>query len=281
MKNITVIGIRKSRILINMLLGVALVGCIIFCAIMWACYQMNSEFEFWLKNGVEVEAEITDAKYFETVNNVSGSVMYDKRWVTYYTYTASNNTVYSGTAYAYRSNNPSDAEQIAKSKIGTTVAVIIDPNSNNSRLGKLNDISVEYTKDLVIAIISCLPVLFILYLLVYRGIFRSVQNYRIRKKVGVSTVEKVTEDSPKYVNEDIDKLLYPEAISQGEVTKVIKWIVCYVKVKYQDENGKLKEKWARAWFSHREAKFLKHKKFINIVPYKNTYGILEEMPITK
>ena len=177
MKNITVIGIRKSRILINMLLGVALVGCIIFCAIMWACYQMNSVFEFWLKNGVEVEAEITEAKYFETVDNVSGSVMYDQRWVTYYTYTASDNTVYSGTAYVYRSNNPSDAGEIAKSKIGTTVTVIIDQNSNNSRLGKLNDISVEYTKDLVVAIISCLPVLLILYLLVYRGIFRSVQNY--------------------------------------------------------------------------------------------------------
>lgn len=79
MENITLVGIRKSRILINMLLGVALVGCIIFCAIMWACYQMNSEFEFWLKNGVEVEAEITDAKYFETVDNVSDSVMYDRR----------------------------------------------------------------------------------------------------------------------------------------------------------------------------------------------------------
>lgn len=135
MDNTTVIGIRKSRILINMLLGVALVGCIIFCAIMWACYQMNSVFEFWLKNGVEVEAEITDAKYFETVDNVSGSVMYDQRWVTYYTYTASDNTVYSGTAYVYRSNNPSDAGEIAKSKIGTTVAIIIDTNSNNSRLG--------------------------------------------------------------------------------------------------------------------------------------------------
>ncbi len=281
MNNISVIGIRKSRILINMLLGVALVGCIIFCAIMWACYQMNSYFEFWLKNGVEVEAEITDAKYFETVDNVSDSVMYDSRWVTYYTYTAFDNTVYSGTAYVYRANNPNDAEQIAKSKIGTTVAVIIDPNSNNSRLGKLNDISVEYTKDLVVAIISCLPVLFILYLLVYRGIFRSVQNYKIRKKVGVSTVEKVTEDSPKYVNEDIDKLLHPEFITQGEVTKVWKWIVCYVKVKYQDENGLARERWARAWFTHKEVRFLQQKKTINIVPYKNTYGILEEMSATK
>ena len=277
MKNITVIGIRKSRILINMLLGVALVGCIILCAIMWACYSINSEFEYWLNNGIEVEATITEAKYLESSNNMGTHTSYDMRWVTIYTYISDDGTEYRGTAYVYRANKPSDAEEIAKSKIGTIVTVIIDPNSNNSRFGKLNDISVEYTKDLVVAIISCLPVLLILYLLAYRGIFRSVQNYKIRKKVGVSTVEKVTEDSPKYVNEDIDKLLYPEAISQGEVTKVLKWIVCYVKVKYQDENGATREKWARSWFTHKEAKFLQQKRTINIVPYKNTYGILEEM----
>lgn len=184
-------------------------------------------------------------------------------------------------AYVYRTNNPSDAEEIAKSKIGTTVAVIIVPNSDNSRLGKLNDISIEYTKDLVVAIVSCLPLLLILYLLVYRGIFRSVLNYKIRKKVGVSTVEKVTEDSPEYINEDKDKLLHPEFIAQGEVTKVFKWIVCYVKVKYKDENGATKEKWARSWFTHKEARYLQQKKTISIVPYKNSYGILEEMPAKK
>lgn len=113
--------------------------------------------------------------------------------------------------------------------------------------------------------------------MVYRGIFRSVLNYKIRKKVGVSTIEKVTEDSPKYINENIDKLLHPEVISQGEVTKVRKWIVCYVKVKYNDESGATREKWAQSWFTHKETKFLQEKKTITIVPYKNTYGILEKM----
>ncbi len=277
MDNITVIGIRKSRILINMLLGVAIVGCIIFSAVMWACYSINSEFEYWLNNGIEVEATITEAKYLESSNNMGTHTSYDMRWVTIYTYISDDGTEYRGTAYVYRSNKPSDAEEIAKSKIGTTVSVIIDPNSDNSRLGKLNDISVEYTKDLVVAIISCLPMLLTLYLLVYRGIFRSVLNYKIRKKVGVSTVEKVTEDSPKYINEDIDKLLHPEVISQGEVTKVRKWIVCYVKVKYNDESGATREQWAQSWFTHKETKFLQEKKTITIVPYKNTYGILEKI----
>ena len=262
-----------------MLLGVAIVGCIILSAVMWACYAVNSEFEYWLNNGLEVEATITEVKYLETINNSTSSPTppYDRRWVTIYTYISNNGTEYKGTAYVYRSNKPSDAEEIAKSKIGTTISVIIDPNSDNSRLGKLNDISVEYTKDLVVAIISCLPMLLTLYLLVYRGIFRSVLNYKIRKKVGVSTIEKVTEDSPKYINENIDKLLHPEVISQGEVTKVRKWIVCYVKVKYNDESGATREKWAQSWFTHKETKFLQEKKTITIVPYKNTYGILEKM----
>lgn len=277
MENITVIGIRKSRILINMLFGVAFVCCVIVCAIMWACYQMNSEFEYWLKNGIEVEAEITGAKYLESSNNMGTHTSYDMRWVTIYTYISDDGTEYRGTAYVYRANKPSDAEEIAKSKIGTTVSVIIDPYSENSRLGKLDDISLEYTKDLAVAIVSCLPVLLFLYLLSYRGIYRSFINYKIRKKVGVSTVEKVTEDSPKYINEDIDKLLHPEYILQGEVTKTVKWIVCYVKVKFQVESGVTREKWARSWFTHKETKYLQQKKTITIVPYKNTYGILEEM----
>ena len=78
----------------------------------------------------------------------------------------------------------------------------------------------------------------------------------------------------------LDKNILEQArnsVRDGEVTKVLKWIVCYVKVKYQDDNGVEREKWARSWFTHKEAKFLQQKKTINIVPYKNTYGILEKM----
>lgn len=92
-------------------------------------------------------------------------------------------------------------------------------------------------------------------------------NYKMRKRVG----EKVKD----FINaRDYNK----NTITEGEVTKTIKWIVGYVKVKYRDENEELQEKWARSWFTRKEAKFLEQKKIINIVPYKNTYGILEEMP---
>ena len=97
------------------------------------------------------------------------------------------------------------------------------------------------------------------YLLFYRGIYRNELDKKII--IGVEHREL--------------------PISQGEVTKVVKWVVCYVKVKYQDESGTTRERWARAWFTHKEAKFLQQKKTINIVPYKSTYGILEEMLAAK
>lgn len=280
-KNITVVGIRKSRILLNLLLGILAFSIILFSVILWTCYVINSEFEYWLNNGIEVKATITEAKYLESSNNMGTHTSYDMRWITIYSYISENGTEYKGTAYVYRANDPSDAEEMAKSKIGASTTIIIDPNSSESRHGRLSDLSVDYEKDLIIACFSILPVLFSLYLLIYRGIYRSWINYKIRKKVGVSTVEKVTEDSPKHINEDISKLLHPEVISQGEVTKVMKWIVCYVKVKYQDEQNITQEKWARDWFTHKESKFLQQKKTITIVPYKCTYGILEEIFETK
>lgn len=88
----------------------------------------------------------------------------------------------------------------------------------------------------------------------------------IRKRVG--------ERNKEFIR-DCD--YHKEFIKMGEVIKTRKWIVGYVKVKYKDEKGIIQEKWARSWFTRKETKFLEQKKFINIVPYKNTYGILEEM----
>ena len=130
----------------------------------------------------------------------------------------------------------------------------------------INKLTLTYERDYILAIIFCIPVPIALYLLIYRGIYRSVMNYKISKKVGDRDNDFV---SGTNFNAD--------AVKVGEVTKTRSWIVSYVKVKYQDEKNETQEKWARAWFTHKEAKFLKEKKTINIVPYKNTYGILEEM----
>lgn len=137
-KNITVVGIRKSRILLNLLLGILAFSIILFSVIMWGCYSINSEFEYWLNNGIEVKATITEAKYMESSNNSTSSptLSYDRRWITIYSYISENGTEYKGTAYVYRANNPSDAEEMAKSKIGSLTTIIIDPNSSESRHGR-------------------------------------------------------------------------------------------------------------------------------------------------
>ena len=44
---------------------------------------------------------------------------------------------------------------------------------------------------------------------------------------------------------------------------------------YFINNGVERERWARSWFTHKDAKYLHEKKTIKVVPYKNTYGILE------
>ena len=131
----------------------------------------------------------------------------------------------------------------------------------------MKNLQLTYKRDFALAIVFSIPVPLALYLLIYRGIYRSAINYKIRKKVGL--------EENDYIGVNKTNI---NAITMGEITKVWKWLVCYVKVKYQDDNGVTQEKWARSWFTRKEAKFLQQKK-ITIVPYKNTYGILEEMSI--
>ena len=257
------IGIKKNRVLISFLLVLLTVAFGLICFFVLSNYGHLSDYEYLSKNGIEVEAEIVDCIYHREANHSTGN------WVLIYEYKSEWGTVYRESIGHYSS------ESVAQEYLGKKITVIIDPNSSSSYSGlKLEDIittPADYAKGLSIAIIFSIPVPIVLYLLIYRCTYRNVLNKKIKKKVYGST----------YNNDRIIHTPLPNTVTQGEVTKVIKWIVCYVKVKYQDENGKLKEKWARAWFSHREAKFLKRKKFINIVPYKNTYGILEEILATQ
>lgn len=248
------VGINKSRMGINLTLILNFVAIAIICAIMWGLYQANYTNEYWLKNGIEVEAEYVEC----------GRGYEDNQGVFYY-------------YCRYRYVSPDGKEYYASEKfvhkedaiahIGTTIKIVIDPNSNDVRHVDLKNLTLTYERDFILAIIFCFPVPVAAYLLIYRGIYRSVLNYKIRKRAG--------QNEPDFMG---GKQYHQDAIKVGEVTKTRSWIVSYVKVKYENEKGITKEKWARAWFTRKEAKFLKEKKFINIVPYKNTYGILEQMP---
>lgn len=249
------IGINKNRMGANLAFILIFISMIIICAIMWARYEGNYEKENIIKNGIEAEAVCVHWYSDVDYRDMHRVIYYCK-----YKYVDANGKEY----YTYRRY---DKEQQAMEQLGKKIPIVIDPNSYevwDCDMDYIQKLSLTYERDFIIAIIFCFPVPVVTYLLVYRGIYRSAMNYKIRKRVG--TNEPYFTGGKRY-NEN--------AIKVGEVTKVRKWIVCYIKVKYNDENGVKRERWARSWFTHKDAKYLQEKKTINVVPYKNTYGILE------
>ena len=246
------VGIRKDRSLINIALGINAIVFILLCAIMWGVYQANYENEYWINNGIEVEAECYD--WVSTIEDDMHHVVYYCR----YHYVNEDGKEYIA---AVRFTN----KKAAQAEIGNKIIITINPNSLTVRNGSLKSLKLHYKRDFILAIIFCFPVPIVLYLFMYRSIYRSILNYKIRKMLG--------EEGDKFIG---NPNYHKELITTGEVVKVRKWIVGYVKVSYRDEYGENQEKWARYWFTRREAKFLEQKRFINIIPYKNTYGILEK-----
>lgn len=248
------IGIKKTRIGINLAFILIFISLTIVCAIMWGMYQANYTNAYWIENGIEVEAE-----YVGWYSVVDYNDMHRVDYYAKYKYVDAEGKEY----YAVQRCANKD---VAQAQSGKKITIVIDPNSNDVRHVNLNNLTFNYERDFAFAIIFCFPVPIAIYLLIYRGIYRSAMNYKIRKKVGLEENDFIGGSKTNTA-----------VIKTGEVTKVRKWLVCYVKVKYQDENGVTREKWAQSWFTHKEAKFLQQKKTITIVPYKNTYGILEEM----
>ncbi len=255
--NVKDIGIKKNRVLISTILILVALAFVITFIFMWWDYASQDTYKRFRDNAIEVKAIIVSYNY-----DYSTSDKNTKNWVTRYEYKSECGTIYHG-RYAVHTDESTAIEEVGKS-----VIIYIDPNSDwsDKHLPVVN-----YERALRNAIIWCFPVPLVLYLLIYRCIYRNVLNKKIKKKVYGNI----------YNNDRIIHTPQPNTITQGEVTKVVKWIVCYVKVKYQDENGATREKWAQYWFTHKEAKYLQQKKIITIVPYKTTYGILEEMSVTK
>ncbi|MDE7182452.1 MAG: hypothetical protein K2O41_05435 [Clostridia bacterium] len=269
----TVIGIRKNRIGYGIFFGLFPFFAAVVCIIMWARYDVNYEIEHLQKYGVETEATCIGITYNSGTGGIGTSN--DSYYNSVYQYI-------SAEGKSYLTFKHADSEEEAISRIGEKMTVVIDTYGTaiwNCDLNYLRARTLNYTRDYILAIIFCFPVAFAMYLLIYRGIYRSVLNYKIRKKLGVES-----EDDPN--DETIDRtkrpkevqILHPEYIAEGEVVKTCGLFIKYVKVKFVDERRETKTKWAGDWFSMRAAKYLQQKKFINIVPYKTTYGILEEMP---
>jgi len=226
---------------------------IVAAAMFWGFYVQEFDYEYLLNNGVELEATVVGYDYHSASHGIDGDPT-DTSSGWYYIWEC----YYDGKRYWGTAPNGyirTEAEVIEY--LGTTFTVTVDPNSNwviPKPLSAIRESGFHYTEYLTCAIVfTCLsPFVLIAFigLIVY----------------------------PTILNGKIDRC--GKLPVQGEVIKVKGWLFKFVKVRYENK-GITKEKWSYDWCTHREAKFLQQKKIINLVPYKNTCGILEEMPAVK
>lgn len=251
MQKIIPIGIKKDRVWLTPV-GIILTFSVLVAAVMfWLFYGEEFKYEYLLENGVEVEATVINYDYDYSDSPNDGSVDTGSGW--YYTWECFyNNRRYGGISGYFRTQ-----EQVA-SMLGKTFTVTVDPDSSffvDKPKSEIYADGFHYTELLTCAIVfTCLSPLFIFAFIKF-AIYPIILDGKIDRS---------------------GKL--PQ---NGEIVKIRNILVRYVKVKYKDGDGATKEKWSYNWFTRREAKFLQQKKFITIVPYKNTYGILEEMIVTK
>ena len=249
------IGIKNKYIIYQIFIDAAFAICVVLTVVFWICCYSDYNDKKMLENGIEVQAEIVDVREIDVRPDDPHNI--ERAWECIYLYVAPDGTRYSGIVGQF------SQKQYADEHIGDKVTIVIDPTDGYSTYGTLASIALRQKNNNTHLILACVftgLLCIAAYLFFYRVVYRNKLNAKILKHLNCG-----------YIN----------GIKQGEVTKIVKWIVCYVKVKYQDENGATREKWARSWFTHKEAKFLQQKRTINIVPYKNTYGILEEMSISK
>lgn len=246
------IGIKNSFKIYQAFLTAAFVAFVVLTIIFWIFYRSDNFIDNLYYNGIEVEAEIIDYYCTDATPDSTTSSSYVYEGV--YLYVSPEGKEYSGTRVL------GGSEKAAQAMIGTKITIIIDPNGTDSTDSSMKYLftyhgkaSFHFTLACVFTGLLCIAT----YLFFYRVVYRN----RLDKKI-------LERANGRFVS---------NCVREGEVTKVLKWVVCYVKVKYQDESGTTRERWARAWFTHKEVRFLQEKKTITIVPYKNTYGILEEM----
>ncbi len=245
------IGIRKDRVWLIPAALMLSFSIIVAVIVSWLFYDNEFRYEDLLENGVEVEATVISYDYDYPDSTAGGSVDTESGW--YYTWECYyNDRRYSGISGYFRTE-----EQVLQ-YLDEKFTVTVDPDSNwvvDKPKSEIRADGFHYTEYLIYAIVfTCLFPL-VIFITVKFAFYPVFLDYKIDRSGKL----------PK----------------EGEIIKVCKFIICYLKVRYIDDKGETKEKWSYAWFTKREANFLQQKKTITIVPYKNTYGILEEMSATK
>ena len=249
------IGIKNKYIIYQIFIDAAFAICVVLTVVFWICCYSDYNDKKMLENGIEVQAEIVDVREIDVRPDDPHNI--ERAWECIYLYVAPDGTRYSGIVGQF------SQKQYADEHIGDKVTIVIDPTDGSSTYGTLASIAYwqKYSQtDLILACVFTGLLCITSYLFFYRVVYRDKLDKNILKKMRCSYVENI--------------------VVEGELVKVLGLLWFYVKVKYTDTKG-THAKWARSWFTRKEAKFLAQKKFVRIIPYKNTYGILEEMPSKK
>ncbi len=240
------IGIRNDRSWLLPIFIIGTVSLIFATIIFWVLYNEEFKYENIVKNGVEVEATVTSYNYHYGSSDDNDADGWYYIWECNY-----NGRNYSGSSRYFKTK-----EEVSD-YIGKKFTVTVDPNSNWSVNKPLAEIRPngfyfkEYkTGAIIFTCISPIIILVLALLILYPLIL----DYKI-DRCGKLPI-------------------------RGEVLKVAGLIIKYVKVSYEYK-GTTYERWSRSWVTIREAKYLEQKKDIQIVLYKKTFGILEEMQIIK
>ena len=246
------IGVKKPfkihQAIVTVAFAIFAVLSIIFGIWCYSDYNNNK----LLRNGIEVEAEIIDVREIDISPGDSHTTR--RAWECLYSYIAPDGTEYFGIVGQF------SQKKDALNHIGDKVTIIIDPTDGYSTYGTLESLDYRLKNSQTHLLLACVFTGLLCvssYLFFYRVVYRNILDKNILKKLHCNYVEKIE--------------------VEGEIVKILGLLWFYVKVKYTDNKG-THIKWARSWFTRKEAEFLKKKKFVRIVPYKNTYGILEEMP---
>lgn len=249
------VGIKNIRSPFRVVIIFFFVIAAFFTVIFWIIVQSDLYADSMFRYGKEVQAPITRFGYIDETDDDNSHYSY---WQTYYEYADEDGKNYSGRAYSFE--RKSQAEEY----VGKTVRVVINPKTGESEIGSLEYFGKQSEGHENRFILACVFSAFLAVISVpffYRVVFRVLRNKKIVNKLKSKYVDKGT--------------------ITGEVVTTLGLIWYYVKVRFTDEFGLTHEKWAGDWFTRREAEFLKEKKYISIVPYKRTYGILEQMPSAK
>ena len=242
-------GFKLYQVILSAVFGIVLTLTVVF----WLCVYGDYDNNDMAYNGIEVEAVVTDNVEYVDISSDDESARYV--WMCNYEYVSPKNVRYSG-----RYNYYSSREE-AEKHIGDSVKITVNPKNGVSTTRPLEyfiERAGNFNTDLTVACVLSGCLVIASYFFFYRVVYRRVLDKKIVKKFKCY-----------YFN---------DGVADGEVVNCFGLIWFYVKVKFYDEEGISHEKWAREWFTRREARFLRDKRYIKIVLYKSSYGILEQMP---